>query len=56
MGKYLAPIVASLALLLAAPAMAEGFCGGVKAQSVEADGPTSAPVDTASTVRPDSSG
>ncbi len=56
MGKYVAPIVASLALLLAAPALAEGGCGGLKTQSVEADGPTSAPVDTASTVRPDSSG
>jgi hypothetical protein len=56
MGKYVAPIVASLALLLAAPAMAGGLCGGAKSHSVEADGPVSTPVDTASTVQPDSSG
>jgi len=56
MGKYLAPIVASLALLLAAPAMAGPFCGGAKSQSVEADGPAPAPVDSASTVQPGSSG
>ncbi len=56
MGKYIAPIVASLALLLAAPAIAAGICGGANSQSVEADGPVSVPVDTATTVKPGSSG
>ena len=59
MGKTLAAIIASLALALAAaPALAEGSngCGGFTTQSVEADEPISTPVDTASTVKPESSG
>ncbi len=53
--KLIAPIFAALALVLAAPAFAAGDCGGFTTQSVEADGPISSPVDTASTPKPDSS-
>jgi hypothetical protein len=56
MHKLAAPFVAAFILALAAPALAGGGfgCGGA-VHSVEADGPVSTPVDTASTTKEDSS-
>ena len=56
MRKFIAPIIVGVALVLGAPALAGSGCGGVKTQTVEADGPIATPVDTASTVKSDTSG
>ena len=57
MHKLIAPLAVAFILALAGPALAGPFgCGGGALQSVEADGPVSTPVDTASTTKEDSSG
>jgi hypothetical protein len=57
MHKLVAPLAAAFILALAGPALAGGGfgCGGA-VQSVEADGPVSTPVDTATTATEESSG
>ena len=57
MRKLAAPLAMAFVLALAGPALAGPFgCGGSAVQSVEADGPVSTPVDTASTTKEETSG
>lgn len=57
MRKLAAPLAMAFILALAGPALAEPFgCGSSAVQSVEADGPVSTPVDTASTIKEETSG
>ena len=59
MRKMAVPIIAGFVLAVAAaPALAGGLgCGGaVHIQSAGTEGPVSAPVDTVSTIKPDTNG